>query len=613
MKTRKNKVDSRGGIVAAVAVGSLGFLAAQPAAAFKFEGESVSGSFDSTISLGFKKRLSSTDCRIIGNDNGGCAPVTGELGGLAPGNDPNNSNPDFNYLQSDNGNLNYKKGDIVSFALKGTHELYLKAPSGLSGLVRASWLRDFKADDTRRTPLSGDAKDLAVKNWTWLDAWIAKEFHIGDRPAKVKVGNQVISWGEDVFIYGGVNITNAIDLHRFSVPGTQLKEVFRPAPMISLNAAMTDNLSFEGYYQWKWNGFQFSPVGTFFSPADVIGKGAGNAYVPTSIANYFLYGGSGGTPLPYGTVGDPGGPHGLTDAQLADPATNPAFGVAGAGSVAYREKMRRPDGGQFGAALRYKSDALDSDFGFYYIRYHDKIPFIGFTNAGSPANLLGLTYFEHYGEKRDLFGVSANTNIGPVAVGAEISYRPKDSVGIDPTVPAFGKYSVFEYPGKVAGGFVEERKWQAHLTAFYLVAPSSPLGAIMTGLGAAEGYILAEAAVTHYPGLDRSGRVPYLLPNYQLPDKTSWGYVVSMGLTYPNVWGSGWNLMPQLDMTHDVRGTTPNAIPFVQGRRSAALSLNFDRDSKWKVNMGVTRFWGGGGNNTMRDRDFAFGSVSYSF
>jgi hypothetical protein len=79
------------------------------------------------------------------------------------------------------------------------------------------------------------------------------------------------------------------------------------------------------------------------------------------------------------------------------------------------------------------------------------------------------------------------------------------------------------------------------------------------------------------------------------------------------VWGSGWNLVPQIDMTHDVKGTTPNALPFVEGRKSTAFSLNFDRDSKWKVNMGVTRFWGGGSNNLMRDRDFAFGSVSHSF
>ncbi len=614
MKTRKNGRNRKYGLAGAFALGGLGLLAAQPAAAFKIEGESVSGSFDSTISLGFQKRLSSTDCRIIGNDNGGCVPVTGTLGGLTTGGDPNNSNPDFNYLQSDDGNLNYRKGDIVSFALKGTHELFLKGNTGWSGLVRGTWSRDFKADDTRRTPLSDEARNLAVHNWTWLDAWIAKEFHFGDRPAKVKVGNQVISWGEDIFIYGGINVTNAIDFRKFHTPGTQLKEVFRPAPIISLNTGVTDNLSFEGYYQWKWNGFQFDPVGTYFSGADVIGKGARSAYVPTSIANYFLYGGSGNVPLPYGTVGDPGGAHGLSEAQLADPLLNPAYGPF-AGSVAYRADTRKPkDNGQFGLAMRYKADALKSEFGFYFLRYHDKIPFIGFVNAGSAANLLGLQYFEDYGEKRNVYGVSMNTNVGPVAVGAEISYRPKDSVGIDPTVPIPpNPYSVFEYAGKVSRGFVDEKKWQAHLTGFYLVAPSSPIGSLMTGLGAAEGFILAEAAVTHYPRLDRSGFIPYLLPNYELPTRSSWGYVVSAGLTYPNVWSSGWNLTPQIDFAHDVKGTSPNTIPFVEGRKAATISLNFDRESRWKANLGITRFWGGGSNNLLRDRDMVYGSVSHSF
>jgi hypothetical protein len=88
------------------------------------------------ISLGFRQRLESTHCSVIGNDNGGCTPVTGTLGErmFGPGGGIA-SPPDFNYLQSDNGNLNYKKGDVVSVALKGTHELYLKAPAGLTALA----------------------------------------------------------------------------------------------------------------------------------------------------------------------------------------------------------------------------------------------------------------------------------------------------------------------------------------------------------------------------------------------------------------------------------------------------------------------------------------------
>ncbi len=596
MKTRRIRKQRLAG---AIALGGLGLLAAQPAAAFKFEGESVSGSFDSTLSVGIQGRLSGRSCHIIGNDNGGCTSDVGTLGAVVNGPGMGvTSPPNFNYLQSDDGNLNFKKGDITSFAFKGTHELFLKFPEGLTGLLRGTWTRDFKVDDTRSTNLSGDAKSLAAHNFTWLDAWIAKDFHIGDRPAKVKVGNQVVSWGEDIFIPGGVNITNAIDFRKFHTPGTQLKEVFRPAPIASINLGLTDNVSLEAYYQWKWNSFQFDPVGTYFSAADVVGKGAGPAYITNALATMFGFGPCG-------------------DRNTLNPATGRKFTnaeLSANGCLVSRGETNTPkDSGQFGFAARFKPDGIKAEFGAYAIRYHDKLPFISFIVDGNPNNALGLTYFEDYGEKRNVFGVSMNTNVGPVAVGAELSYRPKDSVGIDPTVPIAGKYAVFAAPGVPVRGFVAERKWQAHLTGFYLIAPSSPLGAVMTGLGAAEGFILAEAALTRYPGLDRSGAVPYLLPNYELPTKSSFGYVVSMGLTYPNVWDSGWNLTPQIDFAHDVKGTSPNTVPFVEGRKAATFSLNFDRESRWKANLGVTRFWGGGDNNLLRDRDMAYGSVSYTF
>lgn len=589
----------------ALALGGAGLIVAQPAAAVEFETGSVKGSFDSTVSFGVQKRLQGQDCRIIGNDNGGCAPTEGTLGTVVNG--PGfgfTSSPDFNNLQADDGNLNFNKGDIPSAALKGTHELYLKMPQGVSSLVRATWVRDFRADHTRRTPLSDDAKDLAVKNLTLLDAWVAKDFTLAGRPAKVKLGNQVISWGEDIFIYGGVNVTNAIDLRKFHTPGTQLKEVFRPAPMISLNTGLTDKLSLETYYQFRWNGFQFDPVGTYFSGADVVGKGVQGAFLPSSLLGE-----------PPGSFGDPGT---VSNGLLAPAGTRLSLpDLVGAGTFIPREYERKPKkGGQFGAALRYKADN-GVEWGAYYLRFHDKLPFIGFgADPGAPGP---DSFFVSYGESRNLFGVSANTVVGDVAVGAEISYRPKDSVMIDPTVPMAGRYSVMDVANTTGArahvrGFVEEKRWQAHLTGFYLVAPSSPLGNITRALGAAEWTMLGEVAYTYYPKLNLSGAVPYLLPNYELPTKGSFGYVLTTFMAYPHVGGSAWNLSPQVDFAHDVHGTSPNALPFVQGRRALTLSLNFERDSsKWKVNVGATRFWGGGANNLAIDRDFFFTSMSHSF
>ncbi|HCX32660.1 MAG TPA: hypothetical protein DHV08_03290 [Rhodocyclaceae bacterium] len=236
----------------------------------------------------------------------------------------------------------------------------------------------------------------------------------------------------------------------------------------------------------------------------------------------------------------------------------------------------------------------------------DKIPSLSFTPGAT-------NYFLEYGQDRDLWGVSMNTTLGKWAVGAELSYRPRDSVFIDPTVPFTGPHACFA-PGATLDncrGFVEERKWQGHLTGIYLLGPQDWGGLVRT-LGAAEGIFLGELAVTHYPKLDRSGAIPYLLSDYTLPDKTSWGYVFELGITYPHAF-LGINVTPQIDVSHWFSGTSPNAIPFVEGAKSAMLSLNFDYQSKWKGQIAYTGFWGGGQNNLLRDRDFLSMSVSYSF
>jgi hypothetical protein len=586
----------------ALAVAAAAASALPQAGAARFEYGSIKGSFDSTLSFGMQVRGQSRDCSIIGNDNGGCVPTTGPLGELVNGPGQGaTSNPDFNYLQADDGNLNFNRHDIVSLALKGTHELALQFPQDWRALVRGSWLYDFRADHTRRTPLTDDAKDVAVRDVELLDAWVSKDFEIFDRPGKVRVGNQVISWGEDIFIYGGVNVVNAIDLRRFHVPGTQLKEIFRPAPMASFNIGATDSLSVEGFYQFRWNAFRFDPVGTFFSVADVVGKGQQDAFVPSSVIG-----------APPGTVGDIG--------TISTGGIIPAGqrftheDLLAIGTVVPRlDDHTPPNSGQYGLAFRYKHPGALAEWGFYYLRYHDKVPFVSFVNDPSiTANPFGLGYFVDYGKDRDLYGVSVNTKLGDWAVGAEVSYRPRDGVGIDPTVPLSGPYAAFSGPG-VYRGFVDEKKWQAHATAIYLLGPSGDLGWLLRGLGAAEGTLLAEAAVAHYPKLDRSGARPYLLTDYTLPSRTSWGYVVELAVVYPHFLGTDVNVTPQIDFAHDVSGTSPNTIPFIEGRKAFTPSLNLEFMNRWRAQLAYTWYSGGGGNNLVKDRDFLSLSVSVSF
>jgi uncharacterized protein DUF1302 len=585
-----------------LALGIAGVLTAPVAPAASFETEWVKGSFDSVISFGMQWRMQGRDCGIIGNDNGGCVPTTGTLGERVNGAGQGaTSNPDFNYLQTDDGDLNFNKGDLVSAALKGTHELSLQFPQEWRALVRGSWLYDFRADHTQRTPLTDDAKDIAVRNIELLDAWVSKDLDLFGRPAEFRVGNQVISWGEDIFIYGGVNVVNAIDLRRFHVPGTQLKEIFRPAPMASFNFGVTDRISVEGFYQFRWNAFRFDPVGTFFSGADVLHNGQQPAFVPSSILG-----------LPPGSVGDVGTVSNGTFIPAGQRFTLADL-LALQTVVPNLDDHTPPNSGQFGLAARYKSDLGDAEWGFYYLRYHDKIPFVSFVNDPTiTANPFGLGYFLDYGKNRDLFGVSVNTKLGDWAVGAELSYRPRDGVGIDPTVPLSGPNCAFCAPGTYRG-FVDERKWQAHLTTIYLLGPSGDLGWLLKGLGAAEGTLLAEVAGTYYPGLDLSGAKPYLLTNYELPTKFSSGFVGELGVVYPHFLGSSVNFTPQIDLAYDMSGISPNTIPFIKGRLGVTPSFNFEYLNKWRSQLAYTRYSGGGGNNLVKDRDFLSFSVSYAF
>ena len=575
-------------------------LAAGPAHAVRTTTESGTEiDFSSTISFGLQWRTSKRLTTTIGNDNGGTVPTSAPLGSLlnGPGND-GAANPDFNFLNGDDGNLNYDRGDIVSAALKGTHEFGLKTRDGWRSLVRGTWVGDFKAGDTRRTPLSDDAKDIATRNLTLLDAWVSKDIRIGERNATVRLGNQVLSWGEDIYIIGGINSINALDLRKWHTPGTQIKEILRPAPMLSINTGVTDAVSAEAYYQFRWNAFRFDPVGTFFSGADVVGAGQRPAFIPSSVLSGFDLCTA---PTPCGDIGE---------------RIQPGINV-----VPFEAERTPPRGQQFGLALRFKPKGFDTEFALYYERYHDKLPFTTlFTDPAFAAyNVANIGYYNEYGAKKDLFGASFNTKVGPVAVGGEISYRPKDSVAIDPSVPFAGKYSIFEPANADANGritvrgYVEEKKIEAHLTALYFTEVNSPMGALVRGLGAAEGTLLAEVAVTHYPDL-KVGEIPYLIfPSYVNPTRTSWGYALEFDLSYPRVWGSDWNLTQLTVFTHDAGGVSPNTLPFVKGRKSLFIGLNFDNSAIWRAQFGYTAFFGGGLSNIQRDRDNFAASISYNF
>lgn len=579
----------------AVALATMGAGLSSPAHAFKFDLDNgITGSFDSTLSFGVQRRMQSPSRSMVGNDNGGSVPTSGRLGEVVNGpGQGGTSNPDFNYSNIDDGNLNYKKGDIVSAVLKGTHELSLVDRGNWAALGRFTWSSDFAAVNTDRTPLDSAANDALRRDVTLLDLWVSKSFKIGDNSAKIKLGNQVINWGEDIFIFGGINTIHAFDLRKAHVPGTQVKEILIPAPMASISTSLGGGFSTEAYYQFGWNSFKLDPAGSYWSTADFIGKGGQRgAFIPSSL----------------GGIGD------------YDPTRGRSIALVQANNGLIPVERQNPSsGGQYGVNLRYKPAGGDTEYAAYYIRYHDKLPFVGFRVKADGSNAFnGIVAVEQYGDDKDLFGISANTKVGDWAFGGELSYRPRDSVAIDPTVPTVGSKSQQQYnlaiitnnysQAGMANGYVNEKKFQAHATAFTFIPPE-----LTRALGAADGAFLIEAAVTHYPGLKLNGEIPYMLNDYSMPDKTSWGYVAEVSLTYANVFGSGWTATPIVDFYHDVKGTSPNTISFLEGRKALAVGVTFDYHNQWKVGLGYSAFFGGGDLNLMRDRDIASATMSYTF
>ncbi len=95
------------------------------------------------------------------------------------------------------------------------------------------WLTPILCPNNRVDPCADDeAKDLACRDIRVLDAYVYGNFALNDgaNPLSIRVGNQVLSWGESTFIQHGINIT-PIDVGVARSPGAELKEAYIPVGM----------------------------------------------------------------------------------------------------------------------------------------------------------------------------------------------------------------------------------------------------------------------------------------------------------------------------------------------------------------------------------------------
>jgi hypothetical protein len=248
---RKMHFGRRGLLIAPAAV-CLALAVAPDARAFNFSSGDWTGSWDTTIGYGQGWRMEGHNCKLIAIADGGC------------GYGPNN----------DDGDLNYGKGTFTE-ALTGVTELSLKYKDSLGVFVRGSGLYDFyvMGDHTERTALTHDARDVVGSYTRLLDAFGYARFNLGALPSELRLGRQVVDWGESTFIPGGLNQVDYFDVTALQVPGAELKQALLPDGSAVLNLQLLQNLSTQIVYLFDWHEDIIEPTGAYFSTNDVAGAG----------------------------------------------------------------------------------------------------------------------------------------------------------------------------------------------------------------------------------------------------------------------------------------------------------------------------------------------------
>jgi hypothetical protein len=242
----------RRGLLIAPAAVCLALGVAPEARAFNFSSGDWTGSWDTTIGYGQGWRMEGHNCKLIAIADGGC--------GFGPNND--------------DGDLNYGKGTFTE-ALTGVTELSLKYKDSLGVFVRGSGLYDFyvMGDHTERTALTHDARDVVGSYTRLLDAFGYARFNLGALPSELRLGRQVVDWGESTFIPGGLNQVDYFDVTALQVPGAELKQALLPDGSAVLNLQLLQNLSTQIVYLFDWHEDIIEPTGAYFSTNDVAGAG----------------------------------------------------------------------------------------------------------------------------------------------------------------------------------------------------------------------------------------------------------------------------------------------------------------------------------------------------
>ena len=635
---------------------------ASAVSALTFTRDDLSGSFDTTLSVGGIYRLNNPNPSYYGTANGGNA----------------------HSVNTDDGNLNFSKG-WVSKAFKITSDLEMNWGDNISIFARAFYLRDDELADgiLPHSNLTKAARDHAGDRLDYLDFYGVFRLDVGDVPVDVRFGRQVVSLGESTFLPNGNNIVNAVDVANLRVPGAELREAFLPVNMLKVAADLTFNTSIEAFALLEFRHTDIEAAGTYFSTNDFASIGGDRVM------------------LGFGSLSDTGT----------------------LGRVGRARDRLASNYGQWGVAIRHLAENLnDTEFGFFVANFHSRLPLISaITPTGpiSPAvvqgfalqtaqaqlvpamiangvppqliptllpQLLGAAltnvpvaalpgipslapfaafypsaqaiaagagqvglltaastarYFLEYPEDIFMVGASFNTDLGNTGIAwqGEISLKNDVPLQVEDVEvlfaalstlnPAFGQVNQV---GNFLGQYNQEiRGWRRHdvttaqttLTKIFgptLGADSFTVVAEAGGLWAdipPPSVLRYEVSGTYTSGsqaaMDAVGGGRIATPLSRFADDFAWGYRFFGRLEYNNLF-AGVNFLPSVSWGQDVSGNSPAPLSnYLEGRKTLSLAADFVFQNRWTLNMQYVNYSGAGTQNLLNDRDFFSTTIKVSF
>ncbi len=435
---------------------------------FSLDSLNLTGKFAAQVSAGATLRTEERARDLVGKLNlpgqeQFCEDKPALPPGAAPGINCTNVPGNAAYLalpgtathNTDNGNLNYDKGDVVNTVFRFAPRLQFTHPRFGIDISAVAFYDPINYDFTeyhpnnfednngfqpRHTKRSKEARKDISGGVNLLDAFISTDLPLpGGRELSVKLGNQILSLGTTTtLILNGLNTVNPPDANLRFLPGSDLRDVFQRVPLAVLSTSLTDSMAVTGFYQLLWKPVTLPPIGSYYSSSDFLG--AGDPYIG------LLF----GKPRE-----DPDNLVGVQERTQGN-----ANLLSDAGRTLYFGKTQKAgNGGQHGFNFNYLASWLNStSFDFSYLNLHSRLPTISFvaaeegcTNrAANQAEALaacrGFTAVPGgveplpldtvkptvvYAENIKTFGASFSTNLGSVAWTGEVTYRPNQPFQID--------------------------------------------------------------------------------------------------------------------------------------------------------------------------------------